>query len=153
MQKKTFELRSELIRQNAIDHINKLQINPSNPFYLDCREETRTLAQNRKMWAVLHDVAEQVTWYGNKYNEDEWKQLITAFVKQSETEESQKWAPSLSGEGRVWFGDSTRKMTVKRMIDVIEAGMWFGTEHSVKWSDEAKQAAEWAKRWGDKKNG
>lgn len=147
MEKATFLLRSDNIRQNCIRAIQQLPANPDKPFEIVIQERKRTTDQNRRMWPLLHDLSRQVEWYGQKYTPDDWKDLITALVAKSKNEQ-QRTAPGIGG-GVVMFGSRTSKMRVSEMVEVIEAIFWFGTEQNVKFSDEARLEIEWAQRWGE----
>lgn len=147
MEKQTFFLRSEQVRRNLIDQINSLPTDPARPIEIEVSPPKRTLSQNRKMWPLLHDLAVQVTWFGEKYDEDDWKDLITALVAKMHKQE-QRTAPGIGG-GVVMFGQRTSKMRVQQMVEVIEAIYWFGTEHGVRFSEDSRQHIEWAQRWGE----
>lgn len=147
MEKATFLLRSDNIRQNCISAIQQLPASPDKPFEIVIQERKRTTDQNRRMWPLLHDLSRQVEWYGQKYTPDDWKDLITALVAKSKNEQ-QRTAPGIGG-GVVMFGSRTSKMRVSEMVEVIEAIYWFGTEQNVKFSDEARLEIEWAERWGE----
>ncbi|MGA9607025.1 MAG: recombination protein NinB [Rouxiella badensis] len=147
MDKQTFYLRNEQYRSNLIEKIKQLPLDPSKPFEVEVSPPKRTLSQNRKMWPLLHDLSLQVVWYGEKYDEDEWKDLITALVAKMKKQE-QKTAPGIGG-GVVMFGSRTSKMRVSEMVEVIEAIYWFGTEQGVKFSEESRLHIEWANRWGE----
>ena len=146
MEKATFLLRSDNIRQNCITAIQQLPANPDKPVEIVIQERKRTTDQNKRMWPLLHDLSRQVEWYGQKYTPDDWKDLITALVAKSKNEQ-QRTAPGIGG-GVVMFGSRTSKMRVSEMVEVIEAIYWFGTEQNVKFSDEAQLEIEWAKRFG-----
>lgn len=90
---------------------------------------TRTLEQNSKMWAVLTDLSDQVEWHGEKLSKEDWKTMITASLK------GQKARAGIDGNVVV-FGQSTSKMTIEQMTDVIEATHAFGAEHDVQWGEE-----------------
>ncbi|EOX0538034.1 recombination protein NinB [Klebsiella aerogenes] len=145
--KQQFHLINESVKQNAINFIRTLPIDQKRPLILDIKEMTRTLDQNRKMWPLLKDLSDQVTWFGNKYDSDDWKDLITAMVAKSKKQE-QRMAPGLDG-GVVMFGQRTSKMTVRQMVEVIEAIYWFGTQLGVKFSEKSCLEIEWAKEWGE----
>lgn len=147
MEKATFLLRSDNIRQNCISAIQQLPANPEKPVEIVIQERKRSSDQNRRMWPLLHDLSRQVEWYGQKYTPDDWKDLITALVAKSKNEQ-QRTAPGIGG-GVVMFGSRTSKMRVSEMVEVIEAIYWFGTEQNVKFSDEARLEIEWAQRWGE----
>lgn len=124
-----FVLKSEEIRANIIKYISDL------PFGHEIRvreyQETRTLEQNAKMWAMLNDIAKQVVWYGEKLTAEEWKIVLTAGLKK------QKAVPGIEG-GFVVLGASTSKMSMKEMAEVIELAEHFGGLHEVKWSNNER---------------
>lgn len=147
MTKQVFYLRSPQIRQNLIEHLKQLPLDQSKPIEVELSPPKRTLSQNRKMWPLLHDLSVQVVWYGERYDEDDWKDMITALVAKSKKQE-QRTAPGIGG-GVVMFGQRTSKMRVAEMVEVIEAIYWFGTEQGVKFSEESRQRIEWAQRCGE----
>jgi len=149
METQRYLLRNSSIRQNCISAIQQLPANPDKPVEIVIQERKRTSDQNKKLWPLLHDLSAQVTWYGQKYTPDDWKDLITALVAKSKNEQ-QRTAPGIGG-GVVMFGSRTSKMRVSEMVEVIEAIYWFGTEQNVKFSDEARLEIEWAQRFGKSK--
>lgn len=149
METQRYLLRNSSIRQNCISAIQQIPANPDKPIEIVIQERKRTSDQNRKLWPLLHDLSAQVTWYGQKYTPDDWKDLITALVAKSKNEQ-QRTAPGIGG-GVVMFGSRTSKMRVSEMVEVIEAIYWFGTEQNVKFSDEARLEIEWAQRFGKSK--
>ena len=101
---------------------------------LEVRPETRSLEQNRLLWATLTDISDQVDWYGQKLTPEDWKEVFTAAMKK------QKVVPGIDG-GFVVCGSSTRKMTKPEMAEMQELMMAFGVEHGVEFND-AKQWLE-----------
>lgn len=97
-------------------------------------EQTRTIEQNDKMWAMLGDVSRQVEWQVDgglvKLSSEEWKDIFTASLKKST-----KVARGLDG-GFVILGASTKKLGVKAMSELIEIMYAFGAENNVNWSRE-----------------
>ena len=85
----------------------------------------RSLEQNRLMWANLEDIAQQVVWYGQKLDKQEWKDVLTAGLKK------QKIVPGIEG-GFVVIGARTSKMTVAEMNELIELAVMFGAQQGVK---------------------
>ena len=77
------------------------------------------------MWANLEDIAQQVVWYGQKLDKQEWKDVLTAGLKK------QKIVPGIEG-GFVVIGTRTSKMTVAEMNELIELSSMFGTQQGVK---------------------
>lgn len=142
MRKQTFEIRSPAIQQNAIQAIQQILPSYEKPMIVTVQERTRSLDQNRKLWACLHDVSTQVNWHGRWLDSDSWKAIFTAALKKQDV------VPNLTGDGFVVLGQSTSKMRVSEFSELIELIHAFGAERNVKWSDEAAQALEWSKRWG-----
>lgn len=134
--KQQFHLVNDAIKQNAISYIRDLPVDQKRPLVLDIKEPTRTIEQNKKMWPLLKDLSDQVIWFGNKYDSDDWKDLITALVAKSKKQE-QRMAPGLDG-GVVMFGQRTSKMNVRQMVEVIEAIYWFGTQQGVQFSEKSR---------------
>lgn len=93
----------------------------------------RTLDQNRKMWAMLRDVAGQVEWQVDgkmQHMQDyEWKDVFSAGLSKH-----QRVALGIEG-GFVMMGSSTSRMTIREMGDMIELMFAFGAEHGVTWSE------------------
>ncbi|HEM8306972.1 MULTISPECIES: recombination protein NinB [Providencia] len=151
---KTYYLSSKNIRQNAIEAIQNLPIDSAKPYEVKLSEPKRTKAQNDRMWATLDDLSKQVMWQGQRYDKEDWKDLITVLNRQVNGE-AQRSAVSLGsamglGGGIVYFGERTSKMRVKQIADVIECAHWFGSQNGVKFSDDARRELEWAQRIGDK---
>ncbi|MCL2872411.1 MAG: recombination protein NinB [Betaproteobacteria bacterium] len=89
------------------------------------RKLTRSLAQNALLWALLHDVSRQVTWYGRKLTPEEWKDVTSAAWRKQEV------MPGIDG-GFVVLGVSTSRLSVAQMAELIELIQAFGIEHNVK---------------------
>ena len=77
------------------------------------------------MWANLEDIAQQVIWYGQKLDKQEWKDVLTAGLKK------QKIVPGIEG-GFVVIGARTSKMSIAEMNELIELAVMFGTQQGVK---------------------
>lgn len=90
---------------------------------------TRTLEQNAKLWAVLADVSEQVNWHGQKLTPEDWKHVFSAALNQ------QRVVPNIDSTGFVVLGQSTSKMTVRQMADMIELINAFGAERNVNFKE------------------
>ena len=94
---------------------------------VEVREETRSVAQNARLWAMLEDIARQVDWYGQKLTKDEWKDVFSAAMKRA------KVVPGLDG-GFVVCGQSTSKMTRAEMSEMQTLMEAFGAERGVRFS-------------------
>lgn len=95
---------------------------------LEVRPQTRSSEQNRRLWAMLNDVAEQVDWYGQKLSPDDWKHVFSASLKK------QRAVPGIDG-GFVILGQSTSKMTVSEMSELQTLIEAFGAEKGVIFND------------------
>lgn len=93
------------------------------------REGKRTNEQNKRMWAMLTDISEQVTWYDHKLTPEEWKAVFSAALKK------QKVVPGLDG-GFVVLGTSTSKMTKAEMSELQELMTAFGVERGVTFKEQ-----------------
>lgn len=94
---------------------------------VEVRPEKRSDAQNRRLWAMLRDIATQVDWYGQKLTDEEWKDVFTASLKRT------KVVPGLDG-GFVVCGQRTSKMTKAEMAELQELMEAFGVEKGVRFS-------------------
>lgn len=98
-------------------------------------KNTRSVKANAAMWATLADIAKQVTWHGNKLSSEEWKEVISAGLKQ------QRAVPGIEG-GFVVLGVRTSRMSIAEMSAMIELCYAFGSQQGVKFS---------APKWMDEK--
>lgn len=100
----------------------------------------RTLEQNAKLWAMLGDISRQVDWPVNgvmqKLDSEDWKALMTAAARQEI-----RMAQGING-GVVMLGESTKRMTVAELGDVIECMYAFGADKGVIWSEPKGQMPE-----------
>jgi len=124
--KQTFFLINPQVKQNAMQAIKMA----SEDMICEIKKKTRSLEQNRKLWATLGEISDQVNWYGNKLTSEEWKDVFSASLK------SQKVVPGIDG-GFVVCGQRTSKMTKSEMAELIELMMAFGAERGVKFLDIA----------------
>lgn len=88
------------------------------------KPETRSSAQNSRLWVLLTALSKQVEWHGQRLTPKEWKDACTAAIKR------QKVIPGLDG-GFVVLGTSTSAMTRAEhaeLQDFIEA---FGAQQGV----------------------
>ncbi len=92
---------------------------------LEIRPEKRSDAQNRRLWAMLTDISQQVDWHGQKLAPEDWKHIFSASLKQ------QRAVPGLDG-GFVVLGQSTSKMTKAEMCDLQELMGAFGAQQGVR---------------------
>lgn len=121
----SFPLRTEQDRARAIQVLQKIDLSQGMTWTL--REQVRSDAQNRRMWAMLRDISRQVEWYGQKLSDEDWKHIFSASV------EKQRAVPGLDG-GFVVLGISTRKQSKKWFNDMFLVMEAFGAEHQVRFT-------------------
>lgn len=102
----------------------------------------RTLEQNAKLWAMLGDIARQVEWSVNGVRQlldaEDWKNIMTATVRQEV-----RMAEGING-GFVLLGQSTKRMTVGELGELIEFMYSFGAERGVVWTEpKGKMPEQW----------
>lgn len=141
MNKQSYFLVDMQRRNNCTEFIRNLPVSPDSPLVVTIQERTRSLDQNAKLWACLNDISEQVNWHGRKLTSEEWKHVFTAALKKQDV------VPGIDG-GFVVLGQSTSKMRVSEMRDLIELISAFGAEHGVSFGDDAALALRWAKQYG-----
>lgn len=107
----------------------KAMLTAGHRMVVELRQENRTDAQNRRLWAMLTEISRQVEWYGQKLTPDEWKDIFSAAMNK------QKVVPGLDG-GFVVMGQRTSKMTKGEMSDMQELMAAFGAERGVEFRDE-----------------
>ena len=96
---------------------------------LELRQETRSNPQNRRMWAMLGEVAKQVDWHGQKLDAEDWKHIFSANLNK------QRAVPGIDG-GFVVLGTRTSRMSKQEMSDLMELMAAFGAQHNVIFTEE-----------------
>lgn len=119
--KRTFILTHTTARQMAVREV----VNAPEGYVVEVKEPTRSLEQNAALWAALHDVSEQVEWYGKRLTPEDWKHVFTASLRKLEV------VPNLDGTGFVALGMSTSRMSKREMSDLLELIHAFGAERGV----------------------
>jgi len=95
--------------------------------------EKRSLDQNSKLWPMLTDISDQVEWTGRLLTKEDWKEIITAGLKQ------QKAVPGIDG-GFVVLGARTSTMSKEEFSNLIELIYAFGAQQGVNWSEQAEKS-------------
>lgn len=121
----SFPIRTEQDRSRAIAILQRLDLSEGKSWSL--KDEVRSDAQNRRMWAMLRDISQQVDWYGQKLQDEDWKHVFSASVQK------QRAVPGLEG-GFVVLGISTRKQSKKWFNDMFLVMEAFAAEHGVKFT-------------------
>jgi len=112
-------------RQRAMQILQRVDLNAG--YVWTMREQARSDAQNRRLWAMLRDISRQVEWYGRKLDEESWKHVFSAAVQQQDA------VPGING-GFVVLGVSTRKQSKKWFNDLFEVMEAFAAERGVRFT-------------------
>lgn len=122
-----FVLSHAQARQNAIEAVKTAP----DGWTVQVKPKTRSLEQNAKLWACLHDVANQVVWHGRKLSSEDWKHIFSASLKKQDV------VMGIDNQ-IVVLGQSTSKMTVKELSDLVEIIHAFGANHDVKFGNDSR---------------
>ena len=94
----------------------------------------RTTEQNRKMWPLLEEVAQQATLNGENYDAEEWKLIFMSALSRSMKLEM-KIIRGIYGEP-INLGRSTSKLEKEHFSDLLELILCFGAENGVVFKDD-----------------
>lgn len=104
------------------------------PVLVSLSRPKRTKDQNRLLWPLLRDCSQQIDYHGMKLSESDWKDLMTVGF-----EGAQRSAPSLDGNGLVFFGISTSEYPKDTFSALIEFIYSEGSERGVIWSKQSEE--------------
>lgn len=116
--KQKYFLRSEQIKNNAVQFVKALPVDEKNPLVVEVKPITRNLEQNAKFHAMCGDIAKQVQFNGEWLPLEAWKVLLISAHAEA-TKEGSRLVTGLEGE-LVNIRESTAEMGVKRMASLIE---------------------------------
>lgn len=123
-------------RQLAIDWMDKAIANGSDgSWWSMVVTDTRTDEQNRKLWPMLQDVANQVDWFGQKLTKEDWKLIFLSALNREI-----RIVPNLENNGFVNLSTSSSKLSKGQFSDLIELIYKLGAERGVVWTDPKERA-------------
>lgn len=96
-------------------------------------QDERSIEQNRKLHAMLTDIANQIEHYGQKLNVTIWKRLTTAAWLR-EIGHQPQMIPAIDGHGVDVIFERTSKLSMKQMASLIQWVEAFGVEKGVRFS-------------------
>ena len=103
---------------------------------VDEEKETRSSEQNRKMWAMLGEISEQLQINGQSFDKDRWKAIMLhAWGEQVE------FLPTLDGTSFFPYGHQTSKLSTKKMSSFLEFIIAEGAQRGVKFADDVADHA------------
>ena len=103
---------------------------------VEFKEAKRSTDQNARFWAMLTEIAQQLSWHGQKLKADDWKLIFLDALKQEV-----RIVPNISGNGFVNLGRSSSDLSKGEFSDLIEIMIAFGAQHGVVFSHDVEQAA------------
>lgn len=98
-------------------------------------QQKRSTLQNNLLWPLLTDFSKQVEHFGNKYSNEQWKDILSAGF-----EGATQYAPNLDGTGLIAFGVRTSKYSKKKFSEFIEFISAEGVTRGVTFSDKSEQS-------------
>lgn len=126
-------------RQRLLRYISTVRL----PVKVTISEPDRTDEQNRKLHAMLKDLAEQVVHAGGKWDLSTWKRLCVAAWLREEGK-NPTMIPAIDGMGIDVLYEQTSKLSAKRCASLIDWIQAYGDENSVRWT----QKDHWDGRYG-----
>jgi len=127
----TMILSNDFVRQRAMRMIETAP----HRAVVNIRAESRSLAQNDKMQAMLTDISRAKP-QGRIHTTEVWKALFMNMAGFTCTFE-----PSLDGKGVVPMGFKSSRLSKAEFSDLIECIYAFGAEYGVEWTDPAERQA------------
>jgi len=97
---------------------------------VEFKQAKRTIDQNAKLWAMLTDIAEQVTWHGLKLRTGDWKLIFLDALKRE-----MRVVPNIDGNGFVSLSVSSSDLSKGEFADLLEIIAAFGVQHNVEFKD------------------
>jgi hypothetical protein len=102
---------------------------------VELKEAKRSDDQNARMWAMLTEVAHQLTWHGVRLSTEDWKLVFLDALKREV-----RMVPNIDGNGFVNLGRSSSDLSKAEFSDLIEIIFAFGAKHGVQFQDERAAA-------------
>lgn len=97
---------------------------------VEFKQTKRSIPQNDRFWAMLTDVAQQLTWHGKRMRPEDWKLVFLDSLKREV-----RAVPNIDGTGFVNLGRSSSDLSKDEMGDLMEIIAAFGAQHAVVFHD------------------
>ena len=118
-------LTSEADRKKAARWVMQAPVNTRVEF----KKPRRSTEQNERMWAMLTEVSEQLTWHGLKYTPEDWKDFFCHALKHA------RWMPAEEG-GMLTIGMRTSDLSREEFSDLMELISAFGARNGVEFREK-----------------
>lgn len=113
---------------DALEKNIRAYVMAGHKLVLKVKPATRSDAQNRRMWAMLTDISRQTVWHGMKLSPEDWKHIFSSQVLKLRS------VPNWENNGFIVLGQSTSKMTVAEMGELMELMEAFGADRGVRFT-------------------
>lgn len=124
-------LANDRMRDKAIEYIRAAK--PLSR--VEIKGPKRSTDQNAAMWAMLSDIAEQLVWYGQKLDAEDWK-LVMLDALRRETRHEMRIVPNTDLTGFVNVSKtSSSDLTTTEFSDLLTLISAFGDQHGVVWTE------------------
>ena len=101
---------------------------------IDLIDDPRTREQNRLMWWLLTDIAQQAPIGGTMHPPDDWKCAFLFSIGQK-----MRFIPTLDGTGIVAVGYSSSRLSKEKFSELISAIYAYGDQHHVNFRIDARK--------------
>ena len=108
---------------------------------IECRQETRSLAENAMLHALLGQISREVEWAGKKRDVETWKRLLTAAWCRARGEHIEM-LPALDGHGVDIVFRRTSQLTRSECAELIEYVLAWAAEHGINTGDVDPETGE-----------
>jgi len=102
---------------------------------IEVRQETRSLAENAMLHALLTQISEKIEWAGAKRDTETWKRLLTAAWCRARGEHIEM-LPALDGYGVDIVFRRTSQLTRGECSELIDFVQAWAAEHGVECVDQ-----------------
>ncbi len=118
----TFRLINATVRANAVEAVRRAP----EGFAVSIGPEKRSADQNAKLWAILNEIAEQVTYHGLRLSAEDFKILFMDALHR-ET----RLVPNTDNNGFVALGRSSSTLTKTEFADLITIATAWADQNGV----------------------
>ncbi len=125
----TIRLRSATDIALAEDHLRRAQFG----WWFKLFEPTRSDKQNRRMWAMLGQVAKKGNIAGRTFDADQWKAIFMKAMG-----EEVDFLPSLDGKTYFPHGFRSSRLSIKEMVALQDFIKAWATEQGIELKREAE---------------
>lgn len=138
--RRVFTLANDRLLENCIEAIRKEHAASKRPIRVEIKGPKRNNDQNAAMWAMLGDIAEQLSWHGRRLDTEAWKLVMLDALRRHYSDERQALniVPNTDGTGWVNIGHArSSDLSGEEMHDLLTIISAFGDQHGVVWSAPA----------------